>query len=71
MKHMTHLRWSKGKKGLSVHFQACMKVKLQTLKEEFFVNVENMDSFINALGTKLEGTCRVVFLEEDADLNIA
>ena len=66
---MTHLRWLKGEKGLSVHFQACMK--LHTLKEEFFVNVENMDSFINALRTKLEGTCRGVFLEEDADLNIA
>ena len=68
-KDMTHLRRSKGKKGLAVHFQAGMK--LQTSKEEFLVNVENKDSFIKALGTELERTCRVVFSEGDADLNIA
>ena len=66
---MTHLRRSQGKKGLAVHFQA--GIKLQTSKDEFLVNVENKDSFVKALETELERTCRVVFLEEDADLNTA
>ena len=56
---MTHLCRSVGKKEQHVHFQAGMK--LQTSKEEFLVTVENMDPFIKALGTKIQGKCRVVF----------
>ena len=68
-KDMTHMRRSKGKKGVSVTFTADMNITVS--KEDFLTNNLNKKQFVSLLSRQLESTGSKVFMAKaDADLLI-
>ena len=68
-KDMTHVRHSKGKKGVSVTFTADMNLTIS--KEDFLTNNLNKKQFVSLLSRQLESTGSNMFMAKaDADLLI-
>ena len=68
-KDMTHMKRSKGKKGVSVTFTANMNITVS--KEDFLTNNLNKKQFVSLLSRQLESTGSKVFMAKaDADLLI-
>ena len=68
-KVMTHMRCSKGEKGVSVTFTADMNLTIS--KEDFLTNNLNKKQFVSLLSRQLESTGSKVFMAKaDADLLI-